>query len=281
VLSKRINGFDMHYVEHGCGRPLVLVHGSFTDLRFWEMQVAAFAQRHRVFSVSMRPYWPNAQQTPVGTFSVPQYADDVAGFIAALDVGPVDLCGHSLGGHVALRVAQAVPELVRALVLAEPGGPLAPDLIPSSGPGLPTSPPPVNPMVEAARLIAANDVDAGLSSLVASACRPGAWEVCPEFYKTTARDNATTLIAQAVEVRPPITLADVQSITQPVFLIGGADSPAPFPTILDALEANLADVQRNRIPKGTHLMNIENPTAFNDTVLAFLSRHAAMTWSAA
>ena len=57
-----------------------------------------------------------------------QHTADIAGFIGALKAGPVHLLGHSRGGHIAFRVAQNFPDLVRTLILVEPGGVLAPNL---------------------------------------------------------------------------------------------------------------------------------------------------------
>ena len=46
-------------------------------------------------------------------------------FIKALDIGPVDLMRHSRGDHIAFRVVQQRPELLRRLVLAERTGDVA------------------------------------------------------------------------------------------------------------------------------------------------------------
>ena len=64
-----------------------------------------------------------------------QHVADVIGFIEKLDAGPVDLMGHSRGGHISFRVAQRRPELLRKLVLAEPGGELDATLDPAAEPG--------------------------------------------------------------------------------------------------------------------------------------------------
>jgi pimeloyl-ACP methyl ester carboxylesterase len=53
--------------------------------------------------------------------TVDDMAIDAASFIAALDLGPVDLFGHSMGGEVAQLVALTRPELVRRLVLVGTG----------------------------------------------------------------------------------------------------------------------------------------------------------------
>lgn len=51
-----------------------------------------------------------------------RYAELLAGFLAAADVGPVVLVGNSVGGGAAIRHAAAHPETVRGLVLANTSG---------------------------------------------------------------------------------------------------------------------------------------------------------------
>ena len=48
---------------------------------------------------------------------------------------PVDLMGHSRGGHISFRVAQRRPDLLRKLILAEPGGELDATLDPAAAGG--------------------------------------------------------------------------------------------------------------------------------------------------
>jgi pimeloyl-ACP methyl ester carboxylesterase len=55
-----------------------------------------------------------------------QHVEDVAAFIRALNVGKVHLVGNSYGGNVVARVALKYPELLRSVVLGEPGGLIAP-----------------------------------------------------------------------------------------------------------------------------------------------------------
>jgi pimeloyl-ACP methyl ester carboxylesterase len=58
VKKTRVNGYDMAYVEAGQGEPVVLVHGSLCDYRYWTLQMPAFSAAFRTISVSLRHYYP-------------------------------------------------------------------------------------------------------------------------------------------------------------------------------------------------------------------------------
>lgn len=44
------------YVEAGTGDPVVLVHGAFSDHRFWAMQIQELAKTHRCLAIDLRYY---------------------------------------------------------------------------------------------------------------------------------------------------------------------------------------------------------------------------------
>src|SRR5260370_9806566 len=80
--------------------------------------------------------------------------------------------GHSRGGHVSFRVAQRRPDLLRKLILAEPGGELDATLDPEFKPG----PSPLAARVAAsAEKIAGGDVEGGLTMFFDPIPGPGPW----------------------------------------------------------------------------------------------------------
>ena len=109
------NGIELAYTEHGDGEPLLLIMGLGADSSAWESHVAAYHKRYRCIAVDNRGV--GASSTPVGPYSTGQMADDYAGLLEALDLGPVRVVGISMGGAIAQELALRHPELVERLVL--------------------------------------------------------------------------------------------------------------------------------------------------------------------
>ena len=193
---------------------------------------------------------------------------DVMAFIEKLDTEPVDLMGHSRGGHISFRVAQQRPDLLRRLVLAEPGGELDATLDPAAKPG----PWPLAARIAAAaEKIAARDVEGGLTFFFDAIEGPGAWARLPAAPKQQLRDNAFTLIGQARDKRPPFSRADAESIRNPTLFIGGANTKGTLPQVLRALAAHVPNSKTAMIPNTTHPMFEQAPQRFCEVVLEFLA----------
>ena len=113
------HGITLHYLEAGSGAPVVFVHGSIGDYTYWKDQVAAFSDRYRAIAYSRRYNFPNAN-APTPGYSAVVDAQDLAALIKKMHLGKVYLIGHSYGALTALFLATEHPELIRAVVLAEP-----------------------------------------------------------------------------------------------------------------------------------------------------------------
>jgi pimeloyl-ACP methyl ester carboxylesterase len=263
-----VNGADMAYLEVGNGPPLVCVHGSLCDFRSWSCVLGPLSQRHRVIALSLRHFFPEHWDGVGDTYSIAQHTVDVIGFIEKLDTGPVDLMGHSRGGHVSFRVAQRRPDLLRRLILAEPGGELDATLDPAATPG----PSPLAARVAvAAEKIAAGDVEGGLTFFFDAIEGPGAWTRLPAAPKQQLRDNATTLIGQAQDKRPPFSKSDAEAIRTPTLFIGGARTKGALPHVLHTLAAHVANSRTVMIANTTHPMFEQAPQRFCEIVLEFLA----------
>ena len=262
-----VNGYDIAYIEIGHGPPLVCVHGTLGDFRTWSAVFGPLSRKHCVISLSLRHFFPEHWDGAGNDYRMAQHVADVIGFIEKLDTGPVDLMGHSRGGHIAFRVAGRRPDLLRRLVLAEPGGELDDTLAPRATPGTSQR----VRISTAAEKVAAGDIDGALLSFVDGIDGEGAWARLPAAAKQLLRDNATTLIGQVDENRQPYARGDAESIRTPTLLVGGADTKGSLPAVLHALAAHIPGATTALIPGTRHWMFEQAPERFCEIVLAFLA----------
>ncbi|HUK08465.1 MAG TPA: alpha/beta hydrolase [Stellaceae bacterium] len=267
MLHRRVNGHDMAYIEVGEGSPLVCVHGSLGDFRVWFPVLGPLSHRHRVITPSLRRFFPEHWDGKGEGFTIAQHLADLIAFVEGVG-GKVDLLGHSRGGHLAFRVAQQRPDLLRRLILAEPGGELDGTLATSAEAALPSRSARV---AAAAEKIAAGEIDAGLALFVDGINGAGAWRQLPASQQQRLRDNARTLLGQINEGRRPYGRAEAEAIRVPTLFIGGEQTPGLLPIILRTLAAHVPGARVAIIPNTTHSMFYQDPVRFSAIVLDFLA----------
>jgi 3-oxoadipate enol-lactonase len=113
-VRTRCRDIEVAWSEWGSGEPLLLVHGLGEDRRSWRRVLPWLTLHRRVLAYDLRGHGETSLGGAAGTLQ--QLGDDLVAFLDALDLERVDLCGFSLGGSVALRVAIDRPERVRALL---------------------------------------------------------------------------------------------------------------------------------------------------------------------
>jgi len=258
------NGYAYSYVEAGDGPPLVFVHGSLLDYRYWTDEVAHFSDRFRAIALSRRHHWPTP---PTGDFSYTgaAHTDDVIAFVEALDLGPVHLVGHSYGGYIGARIACLRPDLLLSLTLMEPGGPVEGQVMGRSR---------VDDHNLGADLVRQGKHAEGVAHFLDTVCFEPKWEDGAEAYKAMTLDNAITITEQVTESRPGMAAADLAKLSCPTLLMIGARSISPFPETLDRIKALVPHAEHATIPDASHRINIDNPAGFLDALDAFLDAAA-------
>ena len=268
MQTLRVNGYDMAYLDIGRGPPLVCVHGTLGDFRTWSAVFGPLSKTRRVISVSLRHFFPEHWDGFGNDYLMAQHVADVIAFIEKLDTKPVDLMGHSRGGHIAFRIAEQRPELLRRLILAEPGGELDQSLDPAAAPG---PSPRAARFAVAAEKIRNGDIDGGLMIFFDTIEGEGAWARLPAAPRQQLRDNAFTLIGQIGENRQPFTRVGAQSLALPTLFIGGSDTRGFLPEVLHALAAHVPGARTAMISGTSHWMFEQAPQKFCEIVLGFLT----------
>ncbi len=114
---------EVQVVERGPrdGEEIVLLHCFTCALDWWDGMMPMLAREHRVVALDLLGH--GGSEKPGSGYSMPDQAALVAGAIERLGVRGADVVGHSLGGTVAVALAEASPDLVdRVVIIDMPSG---------------------------------------------------------------------------------------------------------------------------------------------------------------
>lgn len=266
MSAARVNGVELYYELNGSGEPLVLVHGSWGDHHNWDAVVPTLAESFRVLAYDRRGH--SASERPAGQGSVFEDADDLAGLIDELGLGPAHVAGNSFGAVTALRAATRRPEVFRSLIAHEP--PLFPLL---AGTELEPALGEVQRRIDAvAGLLEGGDHEAAARLFVETiAFGPGAWDeqLTPEMREVCIA-NAPTFLD---EVRDPDALQmDLDALAgfdRPALLTSGTESAPFFGPVVDMVAESLPRSERVTIDGADHVPHISVPGRYVELVRTF------------
>ena len=109
------DGVSIHYQVQGKGTPaLVFVHGWCCDLTYWEKQWAPFAEKYTIVLIDLAGHGQSGLNRE--SWTIPAFGEDVVAVVKKLDLDPVVLVGHSMGGSVILEAQRHLPNQVIGLV---------------------------------------------------------------------------------------------------------------------------------------------------------------------
>lgn len=109
-LAVRTHGNPKH-------QPLVFLHGFPLSSIMWNKQIPAFEQDYYCVTPDFRGLGESVPST--GLHTMEGFADDILFLIEALDLKKPVLCGLSMGGYAALRIAVKAPEVFSGLILCD------------------------------------------------------------------------------------------------------------------------------------------------------------------
>jgi len=281
-----VQGYELEYLETGAGDPVVLVHGSASDLRTWGRLQEALAARYRTISYSRRYHWPNRPTPPGADYAMLPHAADLGEIVRSFRAAPAHLVGHSYGAFLCLLLALEEPGLVRSLVLAEP--PVL-TLFVSPRPRtlellkvLVTRPRTAAAIVRfgaggvapAGRAFREGRDEDGMRIFGEAVFGPGGFARLPAGRKVQVRDNLPNVKAEVFGSDfAPLDTDRVRALRVPVLLVHGGRSLGLFHRLMDRLQELMPHAERVEIPGASHMMHEDDPEAFRRAVEEFLSRH--------
>lgn len=253
-----VQGVRLYYRMDGPqDAPPVLFSNSLgTDLRMWEPQLPAFAERFRVIRYDSRGH--GRSDAPTGPYTLDLLGRDLLALLDGLEIERAHVCGLSLGGMVAQWLAIHHPARVGRLVLANTAARIGTEAS-------------WNTRLQAVR---AGGMGAIRDVVVERF-------LSPHFRR--AHPGVTTWITSMLEAIPPqgyvatceaLRDADLRPlvgrIQAPSLVLGGALDQSTPPAQAQELHAAIAHSRLLILDESAHLSNVEQAVAFNASVVGFL-----------
>ena len=269
------NGIEYAYRDTGGGGagavPLVLLQHFRGNLDNWDPAlIGALAATRRVITFDNAGVGGSAGTTPD---TIEQMARDALAFLAALQLGPVDLLGFSIGSFVAQQIALVRPAIVRRLVLAAaaPQGAAgmhgwAPEVIGAVGT------PHTSPEAYLRVFFASSD----------SSRQAGTEALRRMYARTEDRDTATTWATREAQYDAVCTwgipdhgkLQRLSALDLPVFIANGDSDPMILPQYSHLLAGLIPHAQVKIYPDSAQGFLFQHHAEFAADVQAFLDSAA-------
>ncbi len=236
--------------------PLLLSNSLSSDLEMWDDQLPLWSRHFRVVRYDQRGHDKSAASP--APYAMDRLGRDAVGVLDALGIEKAHFCGLSMGGMVGLWMLTHAPQRIDRAVLANTAAHMGPpDLW--------------NGRVAAAR-------SGGMAALVDATITR--W--FPEHFRTAApatmdrmramilRTPAEGYIGSCLAIRDMDQRESMKSIDAPVMVIIGSRDPATTPADGELIARSIRGAQTTYLD-AAHISNVEQPQAFGETVLRFLS----------
>lgn len=245
-------GVSIYYERHGeaADKPTILLsHGYSATSAMWQGQLAALRERCNVIVWDMRGHGRSDSPPDPALYSEQHTVEDMAAILDACGVDTAIIGGLSLGGYMTLAFHLACPERCVALMLFD------------TGPGY-KNPEGRKGWNRTAEQRAKAFEEQGLDALGAGREVRISTHRSAEGLALAARGMLAQVDDRIIQSLPNIGLPTL-------VLVGENDEPFRIPT----------DYMANKIPNATkvvldgagHASNIDQPDAFNEAVLSFVT----------
>ncbi len=103
------------YSDYGKGAALVLLHGYLENKEMWTAFIPELSKKYRIITIDLLGHGQTECLGYVHTME--DQADMVHAVLHDLKIRKAVFVGHSMGGYVALAIAELYPEVMKGLVL--------------------------------------------------------------------------------------------------------------------------------------------------------------------
>ena len=251
-----VDGGKLFYEIAGKGENIVLLHDGMVNSRIWDEQFSVLAKNFRVVRYDRRGYGKSTD--PQTKYS---HIDDLNQVFLQLKVNKAVIFGMSSGGGLAINFTLTYPEKVKGLVL-------------------------VGSVVSGFGYTSHMDTRGGNfnRSEFSDPVKLRKYFVLDDPYEIysgniNAKEKVMSLLPyfgrdNTVPTKPPekIAVKCLSEIKVPTLILVGEYDIPDVHAHAGVINAGIANSRREIIPKSGHLIPIEQPGLFNESVLNFLGK---------
>lgn len=115
MATLKYKNINVHYTDQGKGEVMVLLHGFLEDLSMWDEVLKSLVNNCRIICIDLLGHGSTDNLGYIHTME--DQAALVKHVLDHLGITKYDLAGHSMGGYVALALADIYPDYVSGLCL--------------------------------------------------------------------------------------------------------------------------------------------------------------------
>ena len=246
--------------EIGTGDVLVLMHGIGGNKRNWHPNLAALGAHFRTIAWDARGYGESDDYENDLAFS--DYTHDLARVLDHLGARKAHILGLSMGGRIAMDFAEKYPDRLLSITLCDTHTGYADFSEERKQSFLRLRLEPLEAGKEpkdiaepvSRSLVSPKATREAFMQLVDSICR---------LHKASYMKSIKATVLSDTHKR----LGDIRV---PTHVVVGADDTLTTPEMARSIAAQIAGARLTVIPDAGHLVNIEQPAAFNAAVIEFL-----------
>ena len=261
-----IGGLRFHYTDWGGDGPaLVMLHGLSGHARTWDDTAAALSGRYHVLAIDQRGHGDTDWAPRYGFAPM---AQDLLGFLDALDLREVTLMGLSMGGIVSFVFAAAHPDRVRRLVVMDIG----PEIAAAGATNVASALAAKNTFSSEdeafaqARASNLRPTDARIRHRVSHNLRP-----LPDGTLTFKYDDALRDPRNLFDLTPEQRWEAWRAVSCPVLLVRGDDSDVLAAGTAQRMLTENPNVRMASVPECGHSITLDNPDGLLEVVSPWLA----------
>jgi pimeloyl-ACP methyl ester carboxylesterase len=259
-LKVKVKDFEMYYEDTGKGTPLVLIHGVGGDSTEWSEVTPEMSKEVRCIAVDLRGH--GKSEKPDMPYTQDMFADDIAALLDILKISKAYICGISMGGFVALKMALTHPDKVDGLILIDSAARMPAKSIQVAGAW--------------GKAFAEKGLQAYIDAEIKDIFHPMFAQRHQDAVKRfadsmkTREAKTSARVQQGYMKSPPVMEKDIKKIKVPTLIIHGREDQVVPVEEAELMHKEIQNSQIAIIPFAGHAALMERRDYFIDLILYFI-----------